>query len=195
MLERATRECGDVAADRHDQAGDPALAALDGQRVEQRLGRVFVRAVAGVDDGGIDDLGQQVRRAGLVVAHDQQVAVHGVQRGRGVDQRLALVHRGRGDRHVDHVGAEALAGQFEAGAGAGAVLEEQVDQGAAAQQVALGLAGAVEQHVALGEVEQLADRGRFQPFDRQEMFLPVEHGASLQQHVPPSTTERQPGHI
>ncbi len=119
---------------------------------------------------------------GLVVAHHQQVAMHGVQRGRGVDQRLALVHRGRGDRHVDHVGAEPLAGQLEAGAGAGAVLEEQIDQRAPAQQVALRLAGAVEQHIALGEVEQLADRGRFQPFDRQKMFLPVEHDASLQQH-------------
>ena len=94
----------------------------------------------------------------------------------GVQQRLALVHRGGGDRHVDDVGAQPLAGELEAGAGAGAVLEEQVDQGAPAQQVALGLAGPVEQHVALGEVEQMADRGRFQPFDREEVLLPVGHG-------------------
>ena len=173
----------DVAANRDGQAGDAAFAALDRQRVQQRLGWMFVRAVAGVDDRGIDDLRQQVRRAGLVVPDHQQVALHRVQGGGGVDQGLALAYRGGGDGHVDHVGAEALAGEFEAGAGAGAVLEEQVDQGASAQQVALGLAGPVEQHVAVGEVEQLADRGRFQPFDRQEMFLPVEHGASLQQHV------------
>ena len=72
-------------------------------------------------------------------------------------------------RHVDDVGAEPLAGQLEAGAGAGAVLEEEVDEGAAAQQVALGLAGTVEQHVALGEIEQLADLGRRHAGDAEQV--------------------------
>jgi hypothetical protein len=39
----------DVAADRDRSGAEPALAAADGQRVEQRLGRVLMRAVAGVD--------------------------------------------------------------------------------------------------------------------------------------------------
>ena len=39
------------------------------------------------------------------------------------------------DLHVDDVGAEPLAGQFEAGAGARRVLEEQIDDGLAAQRV------------------------------------------------------------
>ena len=43
-----------VAADGDGQALQPALAAADGQRVEQRLGRVLVRAVAGVDDAAAD---------------------------------------------------------------------------------------------------------------------------------------------
>ena len=55
------------------------------------------------------------------------------------------------------------------------VLEEQVDQRPAAQQVALGLAGTVEQHVALGQVEQMADLGRVQALDRQQVLLPVRH--------------------
>ena len=41
-----------VAADRDRQPLEPALAAADGERVEQRLGRVLMRAVAGVDDRG-----------------------------------------------------------------------------------------------------------------------------------------------
>ena len=44
----------DVAADRDRQPLDAALVAADGQRVEQRLGRMLMRAVAGVDDRAID---------------------------------------------------------------------------------------------------------------------------------------------
>jgi hypothetical protein len=117
----------DVAADRHDQPAEPTLAAADRQRVEQRLGRMLMRAVAGIDHSGIDLLRQQVRRTGLVVADHQQVAMHGVERRRRVEQRLPLVHGRRSDRHVDHIGAQPLAGQLEAGARAGGVLEEQVD--------------------------------------------------------------------
>ena len=70
---------------------------------------------------------------------------------------------------------ESLAGQLEAGARARRVLEEQVDQRAPAQQVALRLARTVEQHVALGQVEQMADLGRMQALDRQQVLLPVRH--------------------
>ena len=83
---------GDVAADGDGQTFDAAFAAFNGQGVEQSLSRMLVRAVAGVDDGGVDFLGQQAGRARLGVADDQQVALHGVQGGGGVDQRLALVH-------------------------------------------------------------------------------------------------------
>src|SRR5271156_539723 len=38
-----------VTADRDHQALEPALVAADGERIEQRLGRMFVRAVAGID--------------------------------------------------------------------------------------------------------------------------------------------------
>ena len=58
-------------------------------------------------------------------------------------------------------------------------LEEQVDQRPPTQQVALGLAGPVEQHVRLREVEQMLDLGRVQALDRQEVFLPEGHGGSL----------------
>ena len=68
------------------------------------------------------------------MAHHQHVRLHGVQRHAvsirvsplRIDEEPAL--------HVDHVGAQPLAGQFERGLGAGGGLEEQVDQGAAAQR-------------------------------------------------------------
>ena len=50
----------DVAADRDGQALDAALVAADGERVEQRLGRMLVRAVAGIDHRAIDLAGQKL---------------------------------------------------------------------------------------------------------------------------------------
>ncbi|MNT99061.1 hypothetical protein D3C72_2418080 [compost metagenome] len=49
---------GDVAADGHRQAADVAEGAAQGQQVQQGLGRVFMAAVAGVDDGAADFLRQ-----------------------------------------------------------------------------------------------------------------------------------------
>ena len=80
----------DVAADRHGEPAEPALAAADRQRVEQRLGRVLVAAVAGIDHGAIDLFRQQLHRARFGMAHDQHVGMHGVQGHRRVDQGLAL---------------------------------------------------------------------------------------------------------
>ena len=94
MLERATRRMQDVAADRDGQAVDAALVAADGEGVEQGLGRMLVAAVAGIDDRAVDLLRQQLDRARRMVAHDQDVGAHGVERHRRVDQGLALLHRG-----------------------------------------------------------------------------------------------------
>ena len=44
----------DVAADRDREPGDAALGAAYGQCVEERLGRVLVSAISGVDDRAID---------------------------------------------------------------------------------------------------------------------------------------------
>jgi len=43
----------DVADDRHVDAGQPAEALADGEGVEESLGRMFVRSVAGVDDRNV----------------------------------------------------------------------------------------------------------------------------------------------
>ena len=147
----------DVAADRHGQPRDLALGAADGQRVEQRLRRMFMRAVAGIDHRAADLLRQQRRRAGRWVADDQDVGPHGVERHRRVDQRFALLHRGTGDRHVHDVGAEPLSGEFERRLRAGRGLVEQVDLGAAAQRRGLLLGLARDRDGRVGAVEQQFD--------------------------------------
>ena len=143
-----------VAADRDDQALDRSLVAADGQRIEQRLGRMLMRAVAGIDHRAVHLLRQQFHRAGSVMPDHQDVGMHGVQRHRGIDQRLALLHGGRVDRHIHDVGAEPLAGQFERGLRPGRGFEEQIDLGAAAQRRALLLDLAIEIDEFLGEIEE-----------------------------------------
>ena len=159
----------DVAADRDRQALDPSLVAADGERIEQRLRRMLVRAVAGIDHRAVDLLRQQLDRAGRMMPHHQNVRMHGVERDRGVDQRLALFHRRGADRHVHHVGAEPFAGQFERRLGAGRGFEEQIDQRAAAQRGALFLDLAIEIDEFPGEVEQADDFVGGKPFDSQQM--------------------------
>ena len=131
MLERATRLCStspQIATIRPSKLPQPAA---DGQRVQQRLGGMLMGAVAGIDHAAVQLARQQFGRARILMAHHQDVGPHGVQGGGGVDQGLALGD-GRGlDAHVHHIGAQPLAGQLEAGLGAGRGFEEQVDQGAA----------------------------------------------------------------
>src|SRR3974377_109665 len=114
-----------ITADGDDEPFESPLAPTNRQRVEQRLGWMLMRSIAGVDHRCIEFLRQEVRRAGLVMPHHQQVAVTRVL-GRGlIWEALALVHGRGGDRHIYYVRAKPLARDLEAGAGAGRVLEEQ----------------------------------------------------------------------
>ncbi len=95
ILERATRECRISPQIATIKSFDPALVAPDRQRIEKRLGRMFMRAVAGIDDRAIDLLRQKMHGARLGMAHDDNVGPHGVQRHRRVDESLALLHARR----------------------------------------------------------------------------------------------------
>ena len=161
----------DVAADRDRETLDAAEIAPDGERVEQRLGRMLVRAVAGVDHRAIDLAGEQMHRAGVMMPHHQNVGPHGVQGHGGVDQRLALFDARRAHRHVHHVRAEPLAGEFERRLGAGRRLEEQIDLGAAAQGRALLLDLPRDRHRFIGEIEQRNDLLARQMLDAKKVAL------------------------
>ena len=171
-----------VAADRDDQALEAALAPADGERIEQRLGRMLVAAVAGVDHGAVDVAGEQRDRPAVLVAHHQHVRMHRVQGHGGVDQGLALLDRGRADRHVDHVGAQPLAGQLERGARARRALEEQVDLGAAAQDRQLLVGLAAELDVAVGAIQKMLDLAGLQPFDAEQVPMGEGSGELADRH-------------
>ena len=147
-----------------DVADDPDLAALErveaaaqGVDVEQRLARVLVLAVAGVDDRRRGPAGDHLGGAGVGVAdHDRRRVVGGERRDR-VLQRLALVDRGAGRLDRDEVGGEPLGGELEGARGAGARLVEEADDGAAAQGRHLLDVAAADLGEALGAVEDRLD--------------------------------------
>ena len=115
------------------RAAAAAEPAADGERVQQRLRRVLVGPVAGVDHAAAHPVRQPVRGAGGVVPDDDRVGAHRLQRQRGVLQALALGDAGALGGEVDHVGGQPLGRRLERDPGPGGVLEEEVHDRAAAQ--------------------------------------------------------------
>ena len=131
-------------------------------------------------------LGNQVGRARLAVAHHKDVGRHGTQGGDRVEQRFALGGRGAGNVQVDHVGREARGSDLEGGAGAGGVLEEQVEDASAAQQRHLLDLAVTHTHKTRGGIEHLGqDAGRktFYGQQMQQFAVFVELGIALVQHA------------
>ena len=153
------------------EALDAAEIAPDGQGVEQRLGRVLVGAVAGVDDRAVDLSRQKVHGAGVMVANDEDVGPHRVQGHGGVDQRLALFDARRPDRHVHHVRPEPFSRELERRLGAGRGLEEEIDLRAPAQARALLLDLARDRHRLVRKIEQRHDLLARQVLDAEQMAL------------------------
>ena len=126
---------GDVADDRHAQTLQAGPAVEDGARIQQGLGGVLVRAVAGVDDGHGQVARQKVRGAGRRMPHHNGVGAHGRQRVERIHQRFAFRHAGAGRRDGNGVRPQALGGNFEAGARARGRFEEEIDNHLPAQRV------------------------------------------------------------
>ena len=162
---------GDVAANRHAQPVEATEAAAYGERVEECLRRVFVRPVACIEDGAGGLLGEERDRAAFIVAHDQQIGMHGVQGHRSVEQRLAFREGGGGHVHVHHIRAQPLARQLERALRAGGAFEKQIDLRAPAQGLDLLRTAAIEGDVILGQVEKRGDVGGRKAFDTEQISV------------------------
>ena len=115
----------EVAAAADGESCQLVLHRADGQQVRQRLRRVQVTAVAGVDDRNGRVLAGDARRPFLGVTHDDDVGVAG-HRADGVRDTLALGDRAGGwFGEADDVAAETEHGSLktETGAGGGFVEE------------------------------------------------------------------------
>ena len=96
-----------------------------GAQIEQRLGRMLVHAVAGVQHGQTGGLLEQPRRAAGVVAQNNRLGSQRAQREAGVLQRFALLNAGGKAGDQRRVRTQRLGGQLKAGAGARRRLVEQ----------------------------------------------------------------------
>ena len=170
---------GDIAANRDNQTLQPAFVAADGECIQQRLGRVFVGAIARIDHRRIHLLAEQRRRAGLPMAHHQQIEMHGVQGAGRIQQGFTLIHAGRTDRHIDDIGAQTLSRELKTRARARAVFKKQIDQRAALQQVALGFATAIEQRIGFRQIQQIRDMRRLKTLNGEEVFAGIGHALFL----------------
>ena len=104
--------------------------------IQQRLGRMLMGAVAGVDDDSVDPprVSEAMGRATCAVADDDRVGAHGLQGERGVLEALSLGDAGSFCAEGDDVRGEPLGRSFKRDARARGVLEEQVDHRATAQR-------------------------------------------------------------
>ena len=162
-----------IAANRHDQAGKLTLTAANGEGIEQGLRRVFMRAIARVDHRTVDLLGEQLDRPGVVMADDEGIEVHGIQRHRRIDQRFAFTDRGSRRLHVDHIGPQPLGGQFKARPRAGGGFKKQVHHRLTAQAIILAVGLAILLHIGFRKIENGADLMRIEPFDAEKMAVGV----------------------
>src|SRR5882672_4206844 len=138
----------DVAHDRDVKPRDSPALLPHREDVEESLGRVFVRAVARVDDPGLEMPGQIVRRAGGLVPDHHQVNPHRLDVPGRIAEGLALGDAGTARLEAHGVGAQALLRQLEGETRARARLEEEVGGGHPAEG----------RHLGNRAVEDLAER-------------------------------------
>ncbi len=133
MFDRATRLWAMSPTSATVRPAIRPLAPPDRQGVEQRLGGMLVRTVAGVHDPAGELAGEHRRHAMVGVAYDDEIGEHRGDVVRRVAQGLPLRLRRTGGAEVDHVRREPLGGDLEGDAGAGRRLEEEIHHRLAAQ--------------------------------------------------------------
>ena len=115
----------EVAKNRYVKIIDFSETVANGERIEQTLRRMFVRAITGVDDRNVEMASHEIGGTGGGVAHDEAVRLHGIQRLNGVEQRLTLFHAGGFRLKIHRVRAQARSGSAKAYACARGVFEKR----------------------------------------------------------------------
>ena len=174
-----------IAHDHHPPTVQPPERRLQDVSVKQRLGRVRVLSVAGVDHVRIDRLRDEIRRAGGGVADDHHIRTHGGNRFDRVDQRLALFDAGAAGADVDHVRAQHLAGQLERGAGARAGLVEEIADRHPAQRRRTRHGAIQNLPHRLSRLQHMLNLGPLQTVHIEQMTMPpgLRVGRHLRRHA------------
>src|SRR5205823_5635262 len=116
------------------QSFNSFLLFPNGVRVEQTLGGMFMRAVAGVDHARTQTLGQELARAGAAMAQDNDIDMIRFQNLSGVLQSFAFAQARSGGRNVDHVRAQPKSSQLERSASACTRFDKKINERFPAQR-------------------------------------------------------------
>jgi hypothetical protein len=168
-----------IAADRHGQAFKLAEFAANGEGIEQRLCGVLMLAIAGIDHRTTHFLRQQFHRARRLMPHHQKIRVHGIDGHGRVENRFTLGNGGRGNRHIHHISAQPLSGNFKRALGAGGGFEEQVDLCEPSENRMALLGPAIHVDISVGEIEKNRDFKRGKIADPQKVRGFEERSAGL----------------
>ena len=132
------------------------------QRIQQRLGGMFMRAVAGVNDRRLPHSRQVVWRTGHRMPNDDAIRRHGFKIARRVEEGLALADAGSGNADVDRVRRQTLGGDFEGGTGSCRRLKEEINYCSPAQRRHLLNFAAGNITKRFGGIQQVCDLTGFQ---------------------------------
>jgi len=180
-----------------------ALKALtdlsNGVDVKECLRWVFAVSITGVNDTGVDIAGDQMWRSGSLVANDDDIDAHRLEIAGSIKQRLALADRAVRLSEFDGISAEAAGGKSETVAGAGAVLEEEIDDDFAAERRGLFYGTSTDLLESFGSVKNMFYLLAGQVTQPQEVLsLPHErflhlccHATSLRTYAAAGSTSRR----
>ena len=160
-----------VAEDRDVQSRDAPLLFADRERIEQRLRRMLVRAVARVDHARLQQSRQKMRRARRRVTDHDDVRVQRLQVQRGVLQRLALDEARRRRRDVDDVRRQSFRRELKTCPRPRRGFDEQIHHRLAAQRRHLFYRALTNLLERRGGIEQIIDFVGRQLLNAEQIFV------------------------
>ena len=107
------------------------------------------------------------------MTNHQHIGVHGVERHRRVDEGFTLFDGTGGRRHIDDVGAESFASEFEGRARARRYFEEEINDGATAQGGGFLVRTAILLDISIGFIKQVGDLVTAQTLNTEEMAVRI----------------------
>ena len=168
----------DVADQRDSQAGDAVAMLSDREDVEQSLRRMLVSSVSRIEHARLEQLRQQMRRAGGAVSHDDLIDSHRFDVLSGVVKRLALRQAAGRGGEVDGVGTQTFGCEAEARLRACRRLKEKVRNDAPFEGTQLRFTLGGQPFEFGGLIQNESDFVGGKLFQTEQMFLGPTHPSS-----------------
>ena len=123
----------DIPQNRHIQPIHPTLLFPDRENIQQPLGRMLMRSVAGIQHMRPQKTRQEMRRPTGTVPQNDDVSIERLKIPSGILERFPLLQRTGFRREIDDIGTEAQSRQFKTNPRTGARFDKEIDDRLAAQ--------------------------------------------------------------